>query len=103
MTTEGKIVIELAKFEEGFFIRKKVLIALRKNKTVLICKIKRPLTQKEIKLLTYNLEAGLDKIQKKIIQGGPIAVINGVVDGAVYYDDLMIMKTEKGVITCNII
>lgn len=103
MTAEGKIIIKLAEFEEGFFIRKKVLVVLKKDGTLQVCKVKKSLTAKELKLLSLDLDAGLVKIDNKIQKGGPITVIKGLQDGAVYYDDLMIMKTEKGVITCNII
>ena len=103
MTAEGKIIIKLANFKEGIFIRNRVLIVLKKNGTLQVCKIKKPLTDKELKLLENRLEVGLRKIQPKICQGGPIAIINGFKEGTVYYDDLMIMKTENGVITCIIL
>lgn len=103
MNTKGKLIIKLSEFKEGFFIQKKVLIVLKKNKTLLVCKIKRNLTSKELKLLECNLEVGLRKIEHKIQKGGPITVIKGTEEDAVYYDDLMIMRTAKGVITCSII
>lgn len=103
MNTEGKVIIKLAEFREGFFIRNKTLILLRKNGILEVCKINKPLTRKEIDLLGKNLEFGLRKIQYKIRKGGPIAVINGMEEGSVYYDDLLIMKAEGKTITCHII
>lgn len=103
MTAEGKIIIKLVEFKEGFFIRNKVLILLRKNGMLEVCKINKPLTRKEIDLLGLDLESGLRKIQHKIRKGGPITVINGMEEGSVYYDDLMIMKAEDKTITCHII
>lgn len=103
MTVEGKIVIKLAEFEEGFFIRNKTLILLKENGVLLVCEIKKDLTSKEIGLLKRDLESGLIKIQDKIRIGAPIAILNEMVQANVYYDDLLIMKAEDKTITCLIV
>lgn len=103
MTVEGKIVIKLAEFKEGFFVRKKVLIVLNKKGDLVVCKIKAPLTEKEVAFLKINLELGLRKIEHKIQKEAPVTIINGDAEGTVYYDDLMIMRSENGVITCTLI
>lgn len=104
--TKGKIVIKLTEFKEGFYIWKNILIVLTKNGEFIVCKVKSDLNEKEIKLLKLDLEKGLRKIKEKIQQEAPITVYNGKVQNKdkvlVYYDDLMIIRTENGVITCNI-
>lgn len=100
---QGKIAIKLSEFKEGFFIEKHVLVVLTKERELVVCKIKSQLTVKEKKLLEKDLKSGLRKIDSKIQKKAPITVMQGEAKAAVYYDDLMIIRTENGVVTCNIV
>lgn len=101
MNIKGKVIIKLSELKEGFFVQKEVLIVLRKNGMLEVCKIKKPLTRKELLLLNRDIESGLIKIQKKISKSGPVSV--SMENGAIYYHDLMIMKNEGKVVTCLIL